>query len=202
MNQFFCPLFVPPRLNLLSSPEVRQPGKAPNYSVNWTSGKTEGGPGPEVVDAMKGREQVRRIKMLPSYSGKERQLLDYFTVSPFAQERGLPSRLAKASFFRRWLLLVHSGGLSSLTGVEERLRGGKADADLRQYSEAKRAAEDFQVQEDSFPLKSIEILKEYFSHRVPRIGCSLRSARLTWATGSRSRWSRTSSTWTTSFEEE
>ena len=44
-----------PRLNLLSSPEVRQPGKAPNYSVNWTSGMAE----VEVVDAMKGKEQVR-----------------------------------------------------------------------------------------------------------------------------------------------
>ena len=27
-----------PRLNLVSSPEVRMPGKAPNYSVNWTQG--------------------------------------------------------------------------------------------------------------------------------------------------------------------
>ena len=43
-----------PRLNLLSSPEVRQPGKAPNYSVNWAKGFTA----PEVVDAMKGKEQV------------------------------------------------------------------------------------------------------------------------------------------------
>jgi len=43
------------RLNLLSSPEVRQPGKAPNYSVNWTVGMSE----PEIVDAMKGKEQVR-----------------------------------------------------------------------------------------------------------------------------------------------
>jgi len=42
-----------PRLNLLSSAEVRQPGKAPNYSVNWTKGKE----GVEVVDAMKGKEQ-------------------------------------------------------------------------------------------------------------------------------------------------
>jgi hypothetical protein len=46
-----------PRLNLLSSPEVRQPGKAPNYSVNWTSGMRQ----PEIVDAMKGKELVRII---------------------------------------------------------------------------------------------------------------------------------------------
>jgi len=42
-----------PRLNLLSSAEVRQPGKAPNYSVNWTKEKE----GVEVVDAMKGKGQ-------------------------------------------------------------------------------------------------------------------------------------------------
>jgi len=42
-----------PRLNLVSSPEVRQPGKAPNYSVNWTHGLEA----PEVIDTMKGKEQ-------------------------------------------------------------------------------------------------------------------------------------------------
>jgi len=42
-----------PRLNLLSSAEVRQPGKAPNYSVSWTKGRQE----VEVVDAMKGKDQ-------------------------------------------------------------------------------------------------------------------------------------------------
>jgi len=42
------------RLNLLSSSEVRQPGKAPNYSVNWTVGCNQ----PEIIDAMKGKEQV------------------------------------------------------------------------------------------------------------------------------------------------
>jgi len=42
-----------PRLNLLSSAEVRQPGKAPNYSVSWTKGRQE----VEVVDAMKGKGQ-------------------------------------------------------------------------------------------------------------------------------------------------
>ena len=45
-----------PRLNLLSSPEKRQPGKAPNYSVNWTLGVPNDQL--EIVDAMKGKEQV------------------------------------------------------------------------------------------------------------------------------------------------
>ena len=42
-----------PRLNLLTSHEVRQPGKAPNHSVNWTQGCV----GVEVVDAMKGKQE-------------------------------------------------------------------------------------------------------------------------------------------------
>merc|ERR550517_660385 len=42
-----------PRLNLLTSQEVRQPGKAPNHSVNWTRGSA----GVEVVDAMKGKQE-------------------------------------------------------------------------------------------------------------------------------------------------
>ena len=53
LNSPFVVFF--PRLNLLSSSEVRQPGKAPNYSVNWTVGCTQ----PEIIDAMKGKEQVR-----------------------------------------------------------------------------------------------------------------------------------------------
>ena len=57
-----------PRLNLLSSPEVRQPGKAPNYSVNWTTSLSDfenqnttdlkEDNQLEIVDAMKGKEQV------------------------------------------------------------------------------------------------------------------------------------------------
>ncbi len=46
-----------PRLNLLSSPEVRQPGKAPNYSVNWALGYDN----PEIIDAMKGKDQVNIV---------------------------------------------------------------------------------------------------------------------------------------------
>ena len=56
-----------PRLNLLSSPEVRQPGKAPNYSVNWTTSidnfdvqidNTNDDNELEIIDAMKGKKQV------------------------------------------------------------------------------------------------------------------------------------------------
>ena len=58
-----------PRLNLLSSPEVRQPGKAPNYSVNWTTSMVDFNDTQidemskdkqlEIIDAMKGKEQVK-----------------------------------------------------------------------------------------------------------------------------------------------
>jgi hypothetical protein len=57
---------------------VRQPGKAPNHSVNWTAGCDR----PEVVDAMKGR-----------------------------QDSGLPSRLCKKELFLRWLELATVPGL-------------------------------------------------------------------------------------------
>merc|ERR1711997_310070 len=55
-----------PRLNLLSSPEVRQPGKAPNYSVNWTTSiddfnvqisNNDEDNELEIIDAMKGKMQ-------------------------------------------------------------------------------------------------------------------------------------------------
>ena len=42
-----------PKFNLMTSKEVRNPGKGPNYSVNWTIGSQE----VEVVDAMKGKVQ-------------------------------------------------------------------------------------------------------------------------------------------------
>ena len=59
-----------PRLNLLSSPEVRQPGKAPNYSVNWTTSidnfdvqidNNNDDNELEIIDAMKGKKQVNII---------------------------------------------------------------------------------------------------------------------------------------------
>ena len=108
-----------PRLNLVSSPEVRQPGKAPNYSVNWTTGLGR----PEIIDAMKGKDL----------------------------EMGTPSRLCKASFFRRWRFLA-----AKLSRIAHNNRGdstpgrsnGSAQAlqiqDTMQYDLAKIAAGDFQ----------------------------------------------------------
>jgi len=88
-----------PRLNLLSSPEVRQPGKAPNYSVNWTTSidnfdvqidNTNDDNELEIIDAMKGKKQ----------------------------ETGIPSRLAKASFFKRFIEILKDPSIS-LRGCSE-----------------------------------------------------------------------------------
>ncbi|XP_023716854.1 double-stranded RNA-specific editase Adar isoform X3 [Cryptotermes secundus] len=41
-----------PLMSLITSPEVRQPGKAPNYSVNWTTGQE----GPEIINSVTGKD--------------------------------------------------------------------------------------------------------------------------------------------------
>merc|ERR1719419_700519 len=46
-----------PKFNLMTSKEVRNPGKGPNYSVNWTIGSKD----VEVIDAMKGKAQDTQI---------------------------------------------------------------------------------------------------------------------------------------------
>lgn len=112
-----------PRLNLLSSPEVRQPGKAPNYSVNWTTGCEQ----PEIVDAMKGKEQ----------------------------EKNTPSRLAKISFFRRFLKLTSQDKLTAITDEQVDVENPedptkkplreRINNELNQYSDAKKAACQFQA---------------------------------------------------------
>nr|CAD7404859.1 unnamed protein product [Timema cristinae] len=44
-----------PLMSLITSPEVRQPGKAPNYSVNWTwSHSLEG---PEIINSVTGKDE-------------------------------------------------------------------------------------------------------------------------------------------------
>merc|ERR1712223_1379192 len=129
------------RLNLLSSPEVRQPGKAPNYSVNWAKGYDL----PEVIDAMKGKEQ----------------------------EKGVASRMAKVSFFRRFLKLASSKEMSPLlhlkkeaaaSGDDRQSEGMEAEKDVKKmslyemcktrnielthYADAKKASTDFQNTKD------------------------------------------------------
>ena len=67
------------------------------------------------------------------------------------QERGAPSRLCKASLFRRWIRLVEaddgSSSLPPLPNSAQVILGpdGKLKSELRQYDEAKAASGDFQT---------------------------------------------------------
>ena len=84
-----------PRLNLLSSPEVRQPGKAPNYSVNWAKGNEF----PEVIDAMKGKEQVSK----PAYGTQNGlTLLFILIVVAMCTSRWLKFGLVNRTGARSW----------------------------------------------------------------------------------------------------
>ena len=85
-----------PRLNLLSSPEVRQPGKAPNYSVNWAKGNEF----PEVIDAMKGKEQVSK----PAYGTQNGlTLLFILIVVAMCTSRWLKFGLVNRTGARSWV---------------------------------------------------------------------------------------------------
>lgn len=49
-----------PLMSLITSPELRQPGKAPNYSVNWTIGQN----GPEVINSVTGKDEQSKASRL------------------------------------------------------------------------------------------------------------------------------------------
>jgi len=53
-----------PKLNLLTSPEVRQPGKSPNHSLNWTLGDSS----KEICDATRGITESKSASRLAKYS--------------------------------------------------------------------------------------------------------------------------------------
>ncbi|XP_071450913.1 double-stranded RNA-specific editase Adar isoform X2 [Hetaerina americana] len=49
-----------PLMALISSPEIRQAGKAPSYSVNWTIGKEN----PEVINSVTGKDEAGQASRL------------------------------------------------------------------------------------------------------------------------------------------
>ncbi|XP_049791695.1 double-stranded RNA-specific editase Adar-like isoform X1 [Schistocerca nitens] len=53
-----------PLMSLITSPEVRQPGKAPNYSVNWTVGME----GPEIINSVTGKDESGTASRLSKQS--------------------------------------------------------------------------------------------------------------------------------------
>merc|ERR1712179_796669 len=100
-----------PRLNLLSSPEVRQPGKAPNYSVNWFNGST----GPEAIDAMKGKEQE---KATASRLAK---------ISMFRRFLSLVEKSGEPSEFSRGKLLTITPNLKKISRAYNEAKASAAD---------------------------------------------------------------------------
>ncbi|XP_043681292.1 double-stranded RNA-specific editase Adar isoform X1 [Vespula pensylvanica] len=61
-----------PLMSLITSSEVRQPGKAPNYSVNWTIGQTEA----EVINCTTGKDELGK----PSRISKQRLFRKFFNL--------------------------------------------------------------------------------------------------------------------------
>merc|ERR1719369_2054296 len=126
-----------PRLNLLSSAEVRQPGKAPNYSVSWTKGKQE----VEVVDAMKGKGQdTGKASRLCKVSMFKRWLEVVDAMKGKGQDTGKASRLCKVSMFKRRLELGKSDKLSRVEEPSNPLPSIYAEAKVgsKKFQEVKR----------------------------------------------------------------
>ncbi|XP_048516363.1 double-stranded RNA-specific editase Adar isoform X2 [Athalia rosae] len=61
-----------PLMSLITSSEVRQPGKAPNYSVNWTIGQTDA----EVINCTTGKDEVGK----PSRISKQGLFRKFFNL--------------------------------------------------------------------------------------------------------------------------
>ena len=108
-----------PRLNLLSSSEVRQPGKAPNYSVNCTVGCIQ----PEIIDTTKGKEQETSAASRLAKVSLFRRFLKLVASSKL---KPLTSAL-------------------DLTNVIDAERREDAMAKYRQYCDAKTGAINFQL---------------------------------------------------------
>ena len=69
-----------------------------------------------------------------------------FKVFVSFQEKGLPSRLAKVSFFRRWMDLVNGGNVSPITPSDNLLNEAtnRLKIELNEYGRAKMASSAFQ----------------------------------------------------------
>ncbi|XP_011644967.1 double-stranded RNA-specific editase Adar isoform X2 [Pogonomyrmex barbatus] len=75
-----------PKMSLITSSEVRQPGKAPNYSVNWTVGQSEA----EVINCTTGKDELGK----PSRISKQAFFRRFFnllgklpTIEPIDENR-------------------------------------------------------------------------------------------------------------------
>lgn len=118
-----------PLMSLITSSEVRQPGKAPNYSVNWTIGSY-------MWFWLFLRTKITRYThflLLLHISGQnEAEVINCTTGK---DELGKPSRISKQAFFRRFFNLL--GKLQTIDDVDENR--------CRHYLDAKSSVQDYSV---------------------------------------------------------
>ncbi|KAF7987527.1 hypothetical protein HCN44_003289 [Aphidius gifuensis] len=105
-----------PLMRLITSPEVRQPSKAPNYSVNWTIGQNEA----EIIICKTGKNELDKpsriskkglFKMFSTLLGNLTPIDDaarescrhYLDAKLFAQDYSLAKRQLKEAFARAQL---------------------------------------------------------------------------------------------------
>lgn len=111
-----------PLMSLITSSEVRQPGKAPNYSVNWTIGTS------------KGREQIRNFiaTWCQLIGQSEAEVINCTTGK---DELGKPSRISKQGLFRRFYNLL--GKLDTIDDADKN--------QCRHYLDAKSSVQNYSV---------------------------------------------------------
>ncbi|KAJ8683653.1 hypothetical protein QAD02_019445 [Eretmocerus hayati] len=105
-----------PLMSLITSSEVRQPGKAPNYSVNWTVGQPEA----EVINCTTGKDELGKASRISKQGlfGKFYNLLgklgtiddvdksichNYLDAKASVQDYSLAKRQLKDAFIRAQL---------------------------------------------------------------------------------------------------
>ncbi|XP_031777326.1 double-stranded RNA-specific editase Adar isoform X3 [Nasonia vitripennis] len=105
-----------PLMSLITSSEVRQPGKAPNYSVNWTSGQPEA----EIINCTTGKDELGKpsriskqglFKKFYHLIGKIKAIDDidetichnYLDAKTSVQDYSLAKRQLKDAFIRAQL---------------------------------------------------------------------------------------------------
>ncbi|XP_070511692.1 adenosine deaminase acting on RNA isoform X2 [Cardiocondyla obscurior] len=85
-----------PLMSLITSSEVRQPGKAPNYSVNWTIGQSEA----EVINCTTGKDELGKPSRISKQAFFRRffNLLDKLpTIDDVDKDRCRQYYMAKSS---------------------------------------------------------------------------------------------------------
>lgn len=118
-------------MSLITSSEVRQPGKAPNYSVNWTIGSYQ----IYVYIYYFFSKCIRlfhKLFLIHTLGQSEAEVINCTTGK---DELGKPSRISKQAFFRRFFNLLSK--LPTIDDVDENR--------CRHYLDAKSSVQDYSV---------------------------------------------------------